>query len=191
MRKVVMMNRISVDGYFASLNEAAAGMDWFLPDPEVDVALHEVGHGDTLILGATTFDVFEKGWVPILQNPDAPPPLKAIAEELTGMTKLVFSTTRKASTWANTKFYDGSLAAVVRELKAGEGADVLIFGSGTIVRQLANEGLIDEYVFVVTPVVVGEGKPLFAQVGRLGLTLLRSKAFASGNVLLHYEARKQ
>jgi dihydrofolate reductase len=63
-------------------------------------------------------------------------------------------------------------------------------GSGTIVHQLANEGLIDEYLFIVTPVVAGEGKPLFKHVKQFGLTLVKTKAFNSGNVLLHYELKK-
>nr|WP_244527529.1 dihydrofolate reductase family protein [Lihuaxuella thermophila] len=73
----------------------------------------------------------------------------------------------------------------MRQLKNGEGADILIFGSGTIVQQLANEGLIDEYLFILTPVVAGEGKPLFKDVKQFPLTLLGAKAFKSGNVLLH------
>ncbi|MFC5649591.1 dihydrofolate reductase family protein [Paenibacillus solisilvae] len=68
--------------------------------------------------------------------------------------------------------------------------DILILGSGTIVQQLANEGLIDEYLFIMTPVVAGEGKPLFKHVKQFGLTLLETKAFRSGNVLLHYELKK-
>lgn len=63
----------------------------------------------------------------------------------------------------------------------------MIFGSGTIVQQLANAGLIDEYFFIVTPVVLGTGKPMFKDVKKNDLKLLETSDFTSGNVLLHYK----
>ena len=74
----------------------------------------------------------------------------------------------------------------MRLLKTEEGPDILIFGSGTIVQQLADEGLIDEYLIVVTPVILGEGKSLFKDVRKLNLELLHARDFKSGNVVLHY-----
>ena len=73
------------------------------------------------------------------------------------------------------------------KLKSEKGDGIVIFGSGTIVQQLANEGLIDDYLFIVTPVVAGNGKPLFKDVKQLGLKLLEAQGFASSNVLLRYE----
>ncbi|WP_408011518.1 dihydrofolate reductase family protein [Pseudalkalibacillus sp. A8] len=189
MRKVIMLNRVSVDGYFASLNDATFGMDWFVQDSEVDKAVRagDKGDVDTLILGGITYRGFERSWVPVLNDLNAPKEMKAVAEELTKMTKVVFSKQLKEVTWENTKLYDGNLAEVVRKLKDGEGSDILIMGSGTIVQQLTNEGLIDEYLFIVTPVVAGEGKPLFKDVKERNLKLLETREFRSGNVLLHYK----
>ena len=68
---------------------------------------------------------------------------------------------------------------------------MVIFGSGTIVRQLTAEGLMDEYLFVVTPVILGAGKSLFKDVKKLDLKLLETKNFKSGNVLLHYKAKNK
>lgn len=190
MRKIIMLNRISIDGYFASLNDATFGMDWFIHDPEVDQAVHSDGILDTLILGEITYLGFERSWVPIRDDPNSPKELKAIAEELTNMTKVVFSKKLKEATWENTKLFNGNIVEAVRNLKDEEGTDILIMGSGTIVQQLANEGLIDEYLFIVTPVVAGEGKPLFKHVKQFGLTLVETKSFKSGNVLLHYGLKK-
>jgi dihydrofolate reductase len=191
MRKIVMLNRVSIDGYFASLNDATFGMDWFIHDPEVDKVLRAGdGHMDTLILGGVTYLGFEYSWVPLMNDPNAPKEMKAVAEELTNMTKIVFSKKLKEAAWENTKLFDGNLVEVVRKLKDEEGSDILIMGSGTIVQQLANEGLIDEYLFIVTPVVAGEGKLLFKDANQFGLTLVETKAFKSGNVLLHYELKK-
>lgn len=145
---------------------------------------------DTLILGGTTFRGFERYWVPVLNDSQAPKHLKEIAEELTDMTKVVFSTTIKNSNWKNKQIFDGNLIEVVRRLKEDAGSDILVLGSGSIVQQLAEEGLIDEYIFIVTPVVSGEGKPLFLHVKQFGLALVEAKAFESGNVVLHYELKK-
>jgi dihydrofolate reductase len=191
MRKVKMLNNVSIDGYFASLNDAAFGMDWIVHDPEVDKAVHSTGgRMDTLLLGANTFAGFERVWVPILNDPDAPQQMKSTAEELTQMTKIVFSTKLKETKWENTRIWDGNLVEAVRTLKEEEGSDILILGSGTIVQQLANEGLIDEYLFIITPVIAGEGKPLFKLVKQFSLSLVGTRAFESGNVVLHYKLKK-
>ena len=196
MRKIVMLNRVSIDGFFASLNKKTWGMDWFVQDPEVDKAAHELGDSDTppdtLILGGITYRGFERSWVPQLKDPNAPKEMKAVAEELTKMTKVVFSKTLKKDeiTWENTRLHAGNVIKVVKNLKHGKGAGIMIMGSGIIIQQLANKGLIDEYVFIVTPVVAGEGKPLFKDVKQLGLKLLSTKSFKSGNVLFHYETVK-
>lgn len=189
MRKITMLNRISIDGYFASLNEATWGMDWFVQDPEVDKAVHETGNTTAILLmGGTTYRGFERSWVPMLHNPEVPPALKATAEELTRLTKVVFSTTLKPGeiTWDNTRLFNGNLIKEVKTLKREAEGDLLILGSGTIVQQLAQEGLIDNYLFILSPVVAGGGKPLFKEVKQFGLKLVSTKAFASGNVVLHY-----
>ena len=63
---------------------------------------------------------------------------------------------------------------------------MLIMGSGSIVQQLTQERLIDDYIFIVTPVIAGTGKSMFKDVKQLGLKLLKTQSFQSGNVLLHY-----
>ncbi len=187
MNKIKVLNRISIDGYFASLNEVSSGMDWFIHDPEVDKAAHAIGGKmNSLILGGNTYRLFKGYWVPVLNNPDAPVHEREIAEELTNMTKIVFSKSLQGSDWENTRIYGDNLIEVARQLKQDSNSDILVLGSGSIVQQLANERLIDEYIFIVTPVVAGVGKRLFSNVTQLDLTLIASKTFESGNVVLHY-----
>lgn len=192
MRKVIMLNRISVDGFFASSNEMTGGMDWFVPDPEIDKAVRELGStpADTLLLGARTFTMFQHSWVPMLKDPNAPSELKSVAQELTNMTKVVFSHTLTSSSWENSRFVNGDVPGTVQNLKRQKGADIMIMGSGTIVQQLTNAGLIDEYVFIVSPVIAGKGKTLFKDVEQRGIALVSSRSFASGNVVLQYAATK-
>lgn len=189
MRKIIVFNRISLDGYFASLNPETWGMDWFIFDPEVDKAARELGNSTELpllLMGGNTYRGFERSWVPHLTNPNSPPPMKAVAEELTRMTKLVFSKSLHETTWANTRLYHGSLLEEIKKIKSEKGADLMIMGSGSIIRQLAQENLIDDYIFIVTPVIAGQGKSMFDHIPRIDLKLLSVKSFSSGNLLVHY-----
>ena len=192
MRKIIMMNWVSVDGFFAGPN---GEIDWMVRDPEVDQALREPAPGqprlesqgsDTMLLGHTTYSLFENSWPQIATDPNAPEALHKMAEEVNRMTKIVFSQTRPGVTWENSKLVRGNLIEEVKKLKQSDGSPILIFGSGTIVQQLSKEKLIDEYLLVVTPVVLGKGKPLFKDVEKLNLTLVHARPFKSGNVLLRY-----
>jgi dihydrofolate reductase len=178
-----MLNRIALDGFFAGPN---GEIDWFVRDPEVDKAAHEMMQPDTLLLGKVTYQMFESYWPHVATDPNAPEEARIVANELRQMTKVVFSKTLEEVTWENSRLVKGDITKEVRELKQGKGADITIFGSGTIVQQLANEGLLDEYLMVVTPVVLGAGKPLFKDVKKHTLKLLETRDFHSGNVVLHY-----
>jgi len=183
MRKIVVFNRMSLDGYFSSEN---GDFDWFIADPQVDAAAHEMMKPDTVLFGRVTFDQFVEVWPALVNNPHVPEPAKRIARELTSMAKVVFSTTAQAPTWENTALYHGNLVDEVSALKHSEGEDITIFGSGTLVRQLAEADLIDEYIIGLTPVILGGGKYLFDQHTRRTLELKQARHFDSGNVLLHY-----
>jgi len=75
-------------------------------------------------------------------------------------------------------------------MKKGPGKDMVIMGSGSIVSQLAHEGLIDEYQVVVVPVVLGDGRTMFEGIKRkLKLKLTKTRAFGNGNVYLCYEPK--
>jgi dihydrofolate reductase len=189
-----MINWVSLDGFFAGPN---GEIDWVVRDPEVDKALHEPrfdqpesAGSNTMLLGNTTYTMFENSWPQIAKDPNAPEELHKLADEVIGMTKLVFSKTRKEVTWENSKLFRGNLIEEAEKLKQGDGSDIIVFGSGTIVQQLSNASLIDEYYFALAPVVLGEGKSLFQDVKKLNLRLLEARHFKSGNVLLRYGIQK-
>jgi dihydrofolate reductase len=187
MRKIIMFNRISMDGFFAGPN--GESHEWFVQDQEVDKAAHEMMEPDTVLFGRVTYQLFENHWPKMAKDPNAPKEAKATADELNKMNKVVFSRTLKETSWENSRLIKGNLADEVRKLKQGKGADMVIFGSGTIVQQLTDEHLIDEYLFVLTPVILGEGKSFFEHVKKLDLELLETRDFASGNVMIHYEVK--
>src|SRR5258705_12114515 len=163
MRKIIMFNRVSIDGFFAGPN--GESHEWFVIDPEVDKASREIaGEADTVLFGRVTYKLFEAHWPKAEKDPSASKEEKAVANELKKMSKIVFSKTLEEVSWENSKLVNGDLADEARKLKKEDGAGMLIFGSGTIVQQLTAEGLIDEYLFVLTPAILGAGKSLFNNV---------------------------
>jgi dihydrofolate reductase len=186
MRKIVMFNRVTVDGFFAGPN---GEIDWFVMDPDLYKAVHEMMQPDTVLLGSVTYQLFNSYWPNVTRDPNASKEERILASELNQMTKVVFSKTLKKVTWETSKLIKDNLAEEVRKLKQEKGSDIVIFGSGTIVQQLTNEGLIDEYLIIVTPVILGNGKLLFKDVKKLDLELLETRNYESGNVLLYYRKR--
>jgi dihydrofolate reductase len=194
MRKIVMFNRVSADGCFAA---ADGNLDWVVPDAQVDkLGAAGIPGTDTVIMGRRTYERFASFWPHVLDSPApvAPhgagrfsPEMHAFARALNDMTKLVFSKTLAQATWSNTRLQRDFDPRAIADMKRQPGKDMIIFGSGSIVAQLTRHGLVDEYQLVVTPVLLGGGKPLLAEsIGAARLELLDAKPFASGNVILRY-----
>lgn len=183
MRKIVMFNRISLDGYFCGPNDE---IDWFIHDPEVDKRAHQMMDPDTILLGRKTYQMFEAFWPDIYKDESASGHLRKISNELNEMKKVVFSETLKSTSWVNSILFNGNLVNEILKLKNGDGKDMVIFGSGSLVRQLSAEKLIDEYLFIVSPVILGSGRSFFENISRITLQLCESAEFNSGHALLHY-----
>ncbi len=110
-----------------------------------------------------------------------------VAEGMNRMPKIVFSRTMERADWSNTSLIKGDIVGEMRSLKAGSGVDMVIMGSGSVVAQLSQERLIDEYQIVVVPIVLGAGRTMFESLsGRMELTLTSTRSFDNGNVLLCY-----
>ena len=186
MRKLAVFNMVSLDGYFV---DAQGDMSWaHKRDAEWNAFTAENAKGGgVLVFGRVTYDLMIRYWpTPMAeqQNPD-------VAKGMNNMPKIVFSKTMDKASWNNTTVVKGDLAAEVRNLKQTPGDDLVILGSGTIVSQLAQEGLIDEYQVVVSPIVLGQGRTMFEGVKtRLPLKLTRSRTFGNGSVFLCYEPAK-
>src|SRR6185437_3593439 len=120
-------------------------------------------------------------------TPAAAQMLPEVADGMNRRRKIVFSKTLRDASWANTSVVNEDVAAYVRKLKEEAGPDLAVLGSGTIVSQLAQAGLVDEYQFVIVPVVLGAGRPLFTDVQRFPLRLRNARSFANGNLFLSYE----
>ena len=93
----------------------------------------------------------------------------------------------KSSDWTNTTVVGRDLADAVRRLKGGDGPNIVILGSGSLVAQLAGSGLIDGFRAVICPVVLGTGRTQFDGLDQaLQLSLVESRAFANGKTFARY-----
>ena len=136
------------------------------------------------MFGRITYELMTRYWpTPLAMEHDP-----IVAERMNNLTKVVFSRTLDKASWNNTKLVKGDLVAEVRRMKKEPGEGMAILGSGSIVSQLAREGLVDEYQIVMNPVVLGKGRTMFDGIKeKLSLKLTKSRAFGNGNVFLCYE----
>ena len=185
MRKLIMFNSVTLDGYFTDakgdMSWAHAGND----DPEFAAFTQtNAQSGGALVFGRITYEMMASYWPTPMAAKQSP----LVAESMNRMQKIVFSRTLDKASWNNTRLLKGDPAAEMRKLKQEPGPGMAIMGSGTIVAQLAAAGLIDEYQLVVNPVALGKGRTLFDGIGeRLNFRLTSSRAFKNGKVYLCYE----
>ncbi len=185
MSRLIAFAQVTLDGYFSGVNGDIAWAHKNQNDAEWNafVAGNASG-GGVLLFGRLTYELMASYW----PTPQALKNDPVVAERMNQLPKVVFSRTMDKASWSNTKLVKGDIAAEVRKMKNDPGQDMAILGSGSIVSQLAQAGLIDEYQIVVNPLVLGHGKTLFDGVkGPLNLKLTRTRAFGNGNVLLCYQ----
>jgi dihydrofolate reductase len=184
MRRLIAFEHLSLDGYFVDQN---GEMTWAKHDHDAEFNAFTTENamgGGVLLFGRVTYDLMASFW---------PTPLAAqsnpiVVERMNSLRKFVFSTTLEKVSWNNTTLLKGDLTTEVRKLKQQPGPNIVIMGSGSIVAQLADAGLIDEYQIVLNPLVVGNGRTLFEGVkNKLPMKLAKSRAFGNGNVVLFYE----
>ena len=183
MRKLIVFNQVSLDGYIA---DAKGDMSWaHKDDPEWTAFSSENASGDGMLLfGRVTYDLMAAFW----PTPAAMQAMPAVAEGMNRMPKVVFSRKMKKAAWQNTTLVKKDLVGAVTKMKNERGPGMVILGSGSIVSQLTEAGLIDEYQMIVNPVVLGKGKTMFEGVkSRVTLRLTRTRPFTNGNVVLWYD----
>jgi dihydrofolate reductase len=184
MRKIIVFNNLSLDGFFS---DAQGGLDWSHRhggEELTEYIQQNRGEISTYLFGRVTYQMFASFW-PTPAGKAANP---YFAKVLNEGHKVVFSRTLSRVDWEHTVIEPSADAATVKKFKASPGGDALIFGSGSLVRSLAVQGLIDEYQLVINPVVLGAGQALFSPLPqRLDLKLIGTKAFKNGTVLLRYQ----
>jgi dihydrofolate reductase len=185
MRKLTVFNNVSLDGYFS---DSHGDMRWaHRQDAEWDAFVSQnASGGGALVFGRVTYDLMAGYWptAAALQSNSV------VAEQMNNLPKIVFSRTLERASWSNTKLIKGDIVAATRQLKQEPGPDMVILGSGSIVAQLTDARLIDEYQIALCAVVLGGGHTMFEGLKRkLDLTLRKTRTFGNGNVVLWYEPR--
>lgn len=142
---------------------------------------------DTVVYGRTTYQLMFPYWADVAKNQSETKVINDFAQALTAVSKVVFSRTIKSAE-ENTRVVPGDLENEIRKLKQEPGKNILI-GGVSLPSQLIALNLVDEFYFVVHPVIVGEGRRLLEDVGlpeNLNLKLVEIKPFKSGSIGLHY-----
>jgi dihydrofolate reductase len=188
--KLTTTTMVTVDGVMQGLGgpdeDRRDGFErggWVTPyaDDEAMGFLNRVyGRADAFLFGRRTYEIFAGSWGTWPDPGDSP-----IWTALNTRPKYVASTTPFDLGWADTTLLSGDVAAAIGELKAAEGGELQVHGSGVLVRWLLGEHLVDEINLLTIPVVVGQGKRLFPEAGPdIALELVGSQAVTPSGVTI-------
>ncbi len=181
MRNTYLFDMITVDGYFEGSKKW--GVDWHNVDAEFnEFAIKQLDATDLLVFGRVTYEGMASYWSTQRANQDDP----IVAGKMNSIQKIVVSKSLEKADWNNTKVVRTDVEEEMRKLKQQAGKEIGVLGSANLAATLVSAGLIDEFRVIVNPVILGKGAPLFGNVGRTNLKLLRTTTFKSGNVLLCY-----
>jgi dihydrofolate reductase len=192
MSKIVVTNHLTLDGVM----QAPAGPDedrrggfeaggWAAPnnDEVMDRVMGEgMARGGSLLLGRWTYEAFYAFWPHQTDNP--------YTEVLNNSQKYVASTTlTEPLPWMNSTLLEGDVGEAVAKLKEQSDKDIGVLGSGELIQSLMQHNLIDEYLLLIHPVVLGSGRRLFRDGGPpANLRLVDSVTTTTGVVIARYEA---
>jgi dihydrofolate reductase len=142
--------------------------------------LEELRAADAQLLGRVTYEGFAAAW------PDMEHSTGEFGEKMNGMPKYVVSKTLERADWNNSTILNGELAADVAKIKERHHGDILVAGSGKLVRGLLAQGLLDELRLMIFPVVLGSGDRLLGTDDPVNLSLASTRTVGDGIVILTY-----
>ena len=177
MRKIVASFFMSLDGV------VEAPQNWHFPylsDQMQQAIGAQMGASDTMLLGRRTYEEFAAYWAH--QGSEV-----EFADHINQTPKLVVSTTLTSADWQNSTLIGADAVERLTEIKQGDGANIAITGSPTLVRSLITAGLLDELNLMIHPLIVGPGKRLWSEdLPQTALTLTHSETFETGVLNLTY-----
>jgi dihydrofolate reductase len=188
MRKIIAAINMTMDGF----------CDHTAVDPDEEIHQHytDLLHdADVILYGRTTYELMQY-WQALLKNPSGEKSMDDFALAIDNISKIVFSHTLKntdptAIGWDSARLADKPLEETARELKQQAGRNILV-GSPSLIVELTNLHLIDEYQLCIHPVVAGKGLPLFKNINdRIVFKLLKTKTFGAGAVIHYYEPKNE
>ncbi len=182
MGKVIVFNLMSINGVFEAADPT---LDWFNIDDEFnEFALNQLRSVDILLFGRQTYDGMYAYWT----SDDASDNNPEFAKLMNTKKKIVFSKKMEKPQWEHTTVIKDNIKQQIHQLKDKEKKDLIIFGSADLVSTFLKLELIDEIRIMISPIILGSGKPLFKEIqDNIRLKLMESRVLNSGNILLNYE----
>lgn len=184
MRKLIMWNVITLDGYFEGKQAWDLDFHQTVWGKELETfVIEQLQTADMLVFGKNTYEGMADYWTKAEGQPEAEPMNK--------IQKIVCSTSLKAADWNNTVIVKNAVAEIPKLKRQGDG-NMFVFGSGNLSASLMKAGLFDEYRLCVAPVFLGVGKRLFHEgVPYQKLQLVQERPLKTGGVILMYEPGSQ
>ncbi|WP_018341944.1 dihydrofolate reductase family protein [Cytophaga aurantiaca] len=182
MGKLSVFNFITLNGFY---KDASNDIHWHQHGKEEGEFSGEMlKQNNILLFGRTTYEMMYSFWPTEMALSSMP----EVAKGMNNAEKIVFSNTLKKAEWKNTTIIKNDVVSEIRQLKKTSKKDLTILGSGSIVAQFAEAGLIDTFQFMIDPTAIGKGTSLFSGLKEdLNFTLTETKVFKSGSVLLCYK----
>ena len=180
MRKLIMWNLVTLDGFFEG--RKPWDLDWHdqIWGEELErFSLDQLNAADALLFGRATYEGMAAYWSAATG---------AIADLMNAIPKVVFSRTLETAEWSNSRLVKSEAVAEVTRLKREPGRDLYVFGSADLSASLMRAGLFDEYRLGLAPVLLGGGTPLWKPgTEQVRLRLLEARPVGAGGLLLRYE----
>ncbi len=181
MGKIVVSEFLSLDGVM----EDPAWSAPYVGEEQLTFKFNELLESDALLIGRVTYQEFSEAWMQMSDEAAGLP--VGFSARMNSLPKFVASTSLNAPLIWNASLIEGDLAEEISALKRQFDQDILVVGSGELAHTLMQHNLVDEYRFLVYPVVVGSGKRLFQDGANLRLNLTDAKQFSTGIAVLTYQ----
>jgi dihydrofolate reductase len=184
MRKLIMWNVITLDGYFEGTQNWDLSFHNIVWGEELEkLSLEQLHAADYLVFGRVTYEGMAAYWTTAEAETEGP----EIARLMNSIPKLVFSRTLKSAEWNNSTIISENASAEIQKLKEVGGKDMYVFGSANLSETFIQDNLFDEYRIGIAPVILGSGRPLFKQgIGSKNLSLVSTQQLMTGGVVLKY-----
>ena len=191
MRKLIVSMNLTLDGFMAGADRE---LDWHFHSWSSRMARvlgEQLSQADTILLGRITYTAMAGFWPAQLHNLSLSREDIAFAGMMNSHRKIVFSNTLARPLWNNTIIARGDIRDEVKRQKEMSGANIIIYGSGSLVSPLMRSNLVDEYTLWIHPVFLGKGKLMYDKLNKsIPMDLLGAEAFGSGVVKMDFKARQ-
>ncbi len=185
MRKLIMWNVITLDGYFEGKQNWDLSFHDTIWGKELEqLSIEQLHSADYLVFGRVTYEGMAAHWTKAIEENSEPGEITKLMNKIP---KLVFSRTLKSVDWNNSTLIKENASAEIKKIKEQGGKDMYVFGSANLSETFVNDNLIDEYRFGIAPVILGSGRPLFGKGNSSRtLSLVSTQQLANGGVVLKY-----